>query len=770
MALQFAITLGFLATGASASGHLFPDCVNGPLASNTVCDTTASIVDRAKALVAAFTTEEKFQLVGSTSPGVPRLGLPSYEWWQEALHGVASSPGVTFEKSGNYSYATSFPQPILMGAAFDDELIESVATIVSTEARAFNNGNKTGLDFWTPNINPYRDPRWGRGQETPGEDTFHITSYVKALIKGLQGSDPNYLKVVATCKHFAGYDIENWNGNERYEFDAIINPQDLAEYYMEPFKACARDAKVASIMCSYNALNGVPTCASSYILQDVLRDHWNWTDDGFYVVSDCDAIQNIYMPHNYSPTREGAVADSLIAGTDLNCGTYYQLHLPSAYSQGLFNESVLDQSLIRLYSAQLRLGMFDPASSTPYRSLTFADVNTPQAQSLALKAAEEGIVLLKNDGTLPLKFPTDDEKPLTIGLVGPWANATTSMQGNYAGIAPFLHSPYYSFSQLPNVKTLYAGAPGDPITDGYPAALAVGAASDVIIYVDGSNSGEEEDRTLIRWSGERVDIMTQLASLGNPFIILQMGDQLDDAPFLAHENVSAILWAGFPGQAGGDAIANIVMGKTAPAGRLPVTQYPAGYVEEVDMTDMALRPDNETGRLGRTYKWFEGATVEFGFGLQYTDFNLSFAEDEGEEGECCGWDIADLVQGCTAAYLDQCPFRTVDVAVENTGSVASDFVALGFISGQYGPTPYPIKQLVGYQRLFNVTPGATETAKLNLTLASLGRHDEQGNLVLYPGSYSLLVDVPTQATWNFTLSGQQVVLDEWPQDSGANTK
>ncbi|KAF7514945.1 hypothetical protein G7054_g14873 [Neopestalotiopsis clavispora] len=393
MSLLRGTALSLLVSGAAAAGHLFPDCVNGPLSNNTVCDTSASVLDRAKALVAVLTTAEKFQLVGSTSPGVPRLGLPSYEWWQEALHGVASSPGVQFASSGNYSYATSFPQPILMGAAFDDALIEAVATVVSTEARAFNNANRSGLDYWTPNINPYRDPRWGRGQETPGEDPFHIKSYVKALIKGLQGDDPDYLKVVATCKHFAGYDIENWGGNERYGFDAIINSQELSEYYMQPFKACARDAKVASIMCSYNALNGVPTCANSYILQDVLRDHWNWTDDGFYVVSDCDAIQNVFLPHNYSLTREGAAADSLIAGTDLNCGTYYPMHLPAAYDQGLFDDTVIDQALVRLYSAQVRLGMFDPASSTAYRSLAFADVNTPEAQGLALKAAEEGIRL-----------------------------------------------------------------------------------------------------------------------------------------------------------------------------------------------------------------------------------------------------------------------------------------------------------------------------------------------------------------------------------------
>jgi beta-D-xylosidase 4 len=241
------IALSCLAVGSLAD--LYPDCVNGPLASNTVCNASASVSERAKAFVAALTIDEKFNLTGSTSPGVTRLGVPSYVWWSEALHGVASSPGVNFSHSGDYSYATSFPQPILMGAAFDDVLINAVATVVSTEARAFNNANRSGLDYWTPNINPYKDPRWGRGQETPGEDPYHLKSYVKNLIDGLQGAtpenkDPAIKKVVATCKHFVAYDLESWNGNSRNEFDAIVTTQDLAEYYMQPFQTCARDANV----------------------------------------------------------------------------------------------------------------------------------------------------------------------------------------------------------------------------------------------------------------------------------------------------------------------------------------------------------------------------------------------------------------------------------------------------------------------------------------------------------------------------------------------
>ncbi|KAG9992687.1 1,4-beta-D-xylosidase, partial [Aureobasidium melanogenum] len=416
-------------TGTAQGG--FPDCVNGPLSNNTVCDKSADPVARAKALVAAL------------PPGVPRLGLPVYQWWQEALHGVASSPGVTFNATGQFDSATSFPQPILMGAAFDDALIQSVAEVVSTEARAFNNYGRAGLDFWTPNINPYRDPRWGRGQETPGEDPYHLSSYVHSLIMGLQGGeDPEIRKITATCKHFAGYDIESWNGNLRYQNDVQIPQRDLVEYYLPSFRSCARDSNVGAFMCTYSALNGVPTCADPWLLNDVLREHWGWTNEEQWVTSDCDSIQNIFLPHNFSDTRQGAAAAALNAGTDLDCGTYYQHHLPLAYSQGLINQTTVDQALVRLYTSLVRTGYFDGPNAM-YRNLTWSDVGTTHAQQLALQAAEEGMVLLKNDGLLPLSISNGTK----IALIGSWANATTQMQGNYYGVPTYLHSPLYAAQQ-----------------------------------------------------------------------------------------------------------------------------------------------------------------------------------------------------------------------------------------------------------------------------------------------------------------------------------
>ena len=577
-----------------------------------------------------------------------------------------------------------------MGAAFDDALINAVATVVSTEARAFNNANRSGLDYWTPNINPYKDPRWGRGQETPGEDPYHLKSYVASLIDGLQGgSNPDVLKVAATCKHFVAYDMESWHGNLRYEFDAQISSQELSEYYMQPFQTCARDAKVTSIMCSYNALNGMPTCADPYILQDVLRDHWNWTDPEHYVTTDCDSLESAYGYQHYASTREQVVADALQAGTDLNCGTYYQNFLPSAFAESLFNQTSIDQAVTRLYSALIRLGYFDPPSTTLYRSLSFADVATANSSALALRAAEEGIVLLKNDGTLPLSLPTNSSTNTTIALIGPWANATTTMQGNYFGIAPYLHSPLYAASQLPGVNAIYGGTGGDPTTDGWTRAYNAAKQADIIIFAGGtttSDAEEEHDRDTINWTGAAIDLVSWLASLGKPTILLSMGDQLDAAPFLSNPNISAILWGGYPGQDGGTALMNVLTGKTAPAGRLPVTNYPTNYVNEVEMTDMQLRPNESTGNPGRTYMWFDNATLPFGYGLHYTNFTTTFAASSNASGTP-SYDIDSLVSSCknvTYPYLDLCPLPAqlspVNVSVSKTGATTSDFVTLLFVA------------------------------------------------------------------------------------------
>lgn len=584
--------------------------------------------------------------------------------------------------------------------------------------------------------------------------------------------DGTYKKVVSTCKHFAGYDVESWNGNYRYQFDASITDQDMVEYYLPPFQACARDAKVGAFMCSYNAVNGVPTCADSWLINDVLRDHWNWSspEEGYWVTSDCDAIQNVFLPHRWADTREASAAAALKAGTDLNCGTYYTQHLGGAYEQGLINDTHLDTAVTRLFGSLVRLGYFDPPESQPYRSLGWANVSTPEAQDLAYQAAVEGTVLLKNsNNTLPL----GDLAGKKVALIGDWADATTQMQGNYYGFAPYLHSPLWAAQQLfGNDSVLYANGPdyNNPTTNfNWGSIWAAADEADVILYfsgIDDSTESEGMDRVSLGWSGNMLDVIGELALLGKPLVVIQMGGgQVDSRPIVENPGVGALLWGGYPGQDGGVALLDIITGKQAPAGRLPLTQYPANYIQNVSMTDMSLRPsDGAVVRFpGRTYRWYEGeATFPFGTGLHYTNFTASYYSSGLLRGGDT-FDIASLTDNCTGVdYLDLCPFASLLLTIVNTGSIASDYVALLFLQGEFGPRPYPLKTLVAYERAHNISAGASAAVALDLTLASLSRVDAAGNRVLYPGSYRLVLDLDEKVMVDFTLTGDEKVLDAWP--------
>ncbi|KAK6464314.1 glycoside hydrolase superfamily [Scheffersomyces coipomensis] len=737
--------------------YTFPDCQNGPLKNNLVCNPAANYLDRAKALISEFTVEELYNNTGNTSPGVPRLGIPAYQWWTEGLHGIASSPGLQYAANGEFIYSTSFPQPILMSAGFDDPLIYQVASTISTEGRAFNNHGRSGLDYWTPNINPFRDQRWGRGQETPGEDPYRIAQYVYNLINGLQGGiGQQSLKVAATCKHFFGYDIESWEGHSRLGYDAIIPDQDIADFYLVPFQSCVRDANVASTMCSYNAVNGVPSCANQPFLQNVIRDYYGLGEG--VIVSDCDAIYNIWNPHYYADTPAGAAAAALKAGVDVNCGNTYQLYLGEAYSNGTVTEQELQTALTHQYATLIRLGYFDPAQTQPYRYLGWNDVSTPYAETLAYQAAVEGITLLKNDGTLP--FAKSVKK---LALIGPWANATTQMQGNYAGVAPYLISPVQGAQQAGYEVTYTIGTQiNTTSTDGYAAALANAKDADAIVYIGGIDEtieAEAMDRETIVWPGNQLDLISQLSALGKPLVVLQMGGgQVDDTALKTNNNVNSLLWGGYPGQSGGKAIFDILRGNVAPAGRLPSTQYPADYVNQVPMTDMTLRPS--ATNPGRTYMWYTGTPVyEFGYGLHYTNFTAQLLSPNKQQ-----FNIGTLIQASKFHYqfADQAVVTEFAVEVANTGKVTSDYSTLLFVQSQNGPGPYKNKSLVSYSRLHNLFPGARQTAVLPVTLGSLSTVDTQGNRYIYPGTYNFTVDVDVKTTFQIELTGQATLIEEFP--------
>ncbi|PNP38530.1 glycosyl hydrolase family 3 N terminal domain-containing protein [Trichoderma gamsii] len=734
----------------------FPDCTRDPLCSNDICDTTLSMAERAAAIVKPMTLDEKVANVGSSASGSARLGLPAYQWQNEALHGVAGSTGVQFQSplGANFSAATSFPMPILLSAAFDDALVQNVATAISTEARAFANFGFAGLDFWTPNINPFRDPRWGRGMETPGEDAFRIQGYVLALISGLQGGiNPDFFRIIATCKHFAAYDIENG----RTENNLNPTQQDMADYYLPMFETCVRDAKVGSVMCAYNAVDGIPACASEYLLQDVLRDGFGFTEDFNYVVSDCDAVDNVFDPHHYASNLTEAAALSLNAGTDLDCGTSYNV-LNVSVETALTSEAALNQSLVRLYSALIKVGYFDQPSE--YKSLSWANVNTTQNQGLAHDAATGGMTLLKNDGTLPLSRTLSN-----VAIIGPWANVTTQMQGNYAGTAPFLVNPLDVFQQKwGNVKYAQGTAINSGDSSGFSAALSAASSSDVIVYLGGIDitvENEGFDRGSIAWPGNQLDLISQLANLGKPLVIVQFGGgQVDDSSLLSNPNVRSILWAGYPGQDGGNAVFDVLTGANPPAGRLPITQYPASYINNNNIQDMNLRPSN--GIPGRTYAWYTGTPVlPFGYGLHYTNFSVSF-----QSINTAGTDVATIVNNA-GAVIDTSVFATVVVSVHNTGgkaNLASDYVGLLFLSStNAGPSPHPNKQLAAYGRAKSVGVGATQQLTLKVNLGSLARADTNGDRWIYPGDYKLTLDVNGPQTFNFTLSGDATKISTLPR-------
>nr|POE56857.1 putative exo-1,4-beta-xylosidase xlnd [Quercus suber] len=763
-----------------------PDCASAPLSSYPV-----SNAERAHGLVSELTIAEILNRTGDYIPGVDRLGLPPF-----SVSCLNNAYLLTHRLHESGAMDRSYARPgqqrrSALGDRWKLQLRDFISTTyshgeaISTETRAFGNAGRAGLEVYTPNINPFKDPRWGRGKETPGEDPFHISSYTRSLVAGFEGKDPQKKKVITTCKHFAAYDLEKWGNVTRYTFDAKVTLQDLAEYYTPPFEACARDAKAGSMMCTYNSLNGVPTCTSSWLMNDLLRGHWGWDKSDHYISSDCAALDVVYVSHDWTETPEETAADAVKSGIDLDCGVFLPQFLPAAYHRNLIDRATVTRAVNRIYGSLVTLGYFDPIDEQPYRSIDWSSVGTPKIQTLARRAATSGMTLLKNaDSLLPLSLPGFAAN-LTIALVGDWANATTQMQSGYSGIAPYLHSPLYALQQLPGVVVNYVEG-----LDNADLALEAAGNSDIVIYIGGIDDeleAEMVDRYTIAWNSTQTSLINSLAALGKPTVVVQMGGgQLDDSDLLANDNVSAILWAGYPGQDGGPAIADILFGKVAPAGRLPITQYPAKYVNEVAMTDMTLRP--HANSPGRTYMWYKDEPVRpFGFGLHYTSFGVKAMistpqqtnDHQGNDAANGRWDswgfdrkqshwkseTAELIKKCSPELpIDRCTFADLAVAVENRNQTTSDYSVLAFLKGEFGPSPYPNKQLIGYKRVHDIIGGITKSASIPITLGALSRWDEKARRILYPGNYTIAIDVdPELATVAFEITGDPQILEVWPE-------
>ncbi|PRQ39365.1 putative glycosidase [Rosa chinensis] len=590
------------------------------------CRTRVPVHMRVQDLIGRLTLQEKIRLLVNNAIAVPRLGIQGYEWWSEALHGVSNvGPGTKF--GGAFPGATSFPQVITTAASFNQSLWQEIGQVVSDEARAMYNGGQAGLTYWSPNVNIFRDPRWGRGQETPGEDPVLAAKYAASYVKGLQGDGAgNRLKVAACCKHYTAYDLDNWNGVDRFHFNARVSKQDLADTYDVPFRGCVLEGKVASVMCSYNQVNGKPTCADPDLLKNTIRGQWKLNG---YIVSDCDSVGVLYDEQHYTKTPEEAAADAIKAGLDLDCGPFLAIHTEGAIKSGLLQEIDVNYALANTLTVQMRLGMFDgEPSAQQYGNLGPRDVCTPAHQQLALEAARQGIVLLQNNRH---SLPLSTVRHHTIAVIGPNSDVTVTMIGNYAGVACGYTTPLQGIGRY--TKTIHQQGCTDVACTGnqlFRAAEAAAWQADATVLVmglDQSIEAEFRDRTGLLLPGHQQELVSRVAqaSRGPTILVLMSGGPIDVSFAKNDPKIGAIIWVGYPGQAGGTAIADVLFGTTNPGGKLPMTWYPQDYVSKVPMTNMAMRPAR--GYPGRTYRFYKGPVVfPFGLGLSYTTFAHSLAQ------------------------------------------------------------------------------------------------------------------------------------------------
>jgi len=581
---------------------------------------------QAEELVLQMNIEERIDQLTYQAPAISRLNVPSYNYWNEALHGIA--------RGGT---ATVFPQAIALAATFDEELIKDIADAIATEARAkYNEAVKhgdrdiyKGLTFWSPNVNIFRDPRWGRGHETYGEDPYLTARLGVAFIQSLQGAGET-MKAAACAKHFA---VHSGPEDIRHEFDAVVSEKDLRETYLPAFEACVKEAGVESVMGAYNRVNGEPCCGSYRLLRDILRNEWGFSG---HVVSDCWAIRDFHTHHRVTKTPVESAALAINAGCDLNCGNTY-LHLKSAWMQGLVPDDTITEAAIRLFTMRYKLGLFE---KTEFDAIPYEKVECEEHVELSVKAAEKSIVLLRNDGILPL----DSGSLRTVGVIGPNANSRKALIGNYYGTSSRYVTPLEGIQDAleGKVRVLYSvgcelkadrsevlALPDDRISE----ACTVAEHSDVVILflgLDESLEGEELDVGNNCGSGDKQDLllpkvqrdlMERVVRIGKPVIVCLMAGSSIDLEF-ADRNCAAVLQAWYPGARGGKAIANILFGYSSPGGKLPVTFY---------RSENTLPEFADYSMKGRTYRYLtEKPLYPFGYGLTYGKADILKAETDGQ--------------------------------------------------------------------------------------------------------------------------------------------
>ncbi len=664
---------------------------------------------RVNDLISRLTLSEKVQLMKHQSPAIPRLGIPAYDWWNEALHGVAR----TQEK------VTVYPQAIGMAATFDVEAIRKMGDFTASEGRALFNedlkNGKTGeryrgLTYWTPNINIFRDPRWGRGQETYGEDPYLTGELGKAMVKGLEGDDPYYLKAVACAKHFAVHSGPEYN---RHSYDARVSAFDLWDTYLPAFRQLVTKAKVHGVMCAYNRLDGQPCCGNDKLLADILRNQWQF--DG-YVTSDCWGIRDFKATHKTHQHDDEAVATSLLAGTDLECGDLYHL-LEQSVHRGLISERDINVSLVRLFTILFKIGMFDPSERVPYASIGREVIECKEHKEHAYSMAQKSMVLLKNkDNILPLRA----EHIKHVVLIGPNADNGQAQLANYFGTPSEISTPYSSLTKRYGKQMKISYMKGVGIMDTIPGGPSFGeiakeaGKADIIIFVGGITADYEGeagdagaagygafvsgDRTTIHLPEVQIQLMKELKKAGKPIIVVNMSGSVMNFEWES-EHADAILQAWYGGEAAGNAITDILFGAYNPAGRMPLTTY---------LRDNDLPPFEDYSMSNRTYRYFKGKVrYPFGYGLSYTQFSYS--------------SISAPMTVKTGESI------VVKTTVKNEGLYDGDeVVQLYIIHQKDGNRPVPNCSLKGFKRI-RLLKGESQEISFTLTPEELALTDSNGN-------------------------------------------
>lgn len=692
--------------------------------------------ERAQELVAQMTLEEKVSQTLYNSPAIERLGIPAYNWWNEALHGVA--------RAGT---ATVFPQAIGVAAAFDEEAVSKMGKVIATEARAKYNAQKKaedrdiykGLTFWSPNVNIFRDPRWGRGQETYGEDPYLTSRLGVRFIEALQEEKDGFRKAAACAKHFA---VHSGPEKERHTFDAVVSRQDLRETYLPAFEACVKEAGVEAVMGAYNRTNGEPCCGSESLLQDILRKQWGFRG---HVVSDCWAIKDFHENHKVTKTPQESAALAMNHGCDLNCGCMFP-YLRDAVRWGYVEEERLDEAVTNLMECRFGLGMFEPEGTVLFDQIGYDQVDCPEHRELNLEMARKSLVLLKNENHI---LPLDPESIKSVGVIGPNADSRAALVGNYEGTASRYITVlegiqdlvgdqvrvYYSEGcRLYQDRTSSHTMKNDRISE----VKAVCEVSDVVIVVlglDASMEGEEGDagneycsgdKWNLEYPGLQPEVLRTAYESGKPVVLVSM---TGSAMALNWEDshIPAIVQAWYPGAVGGRAVAELLFGKYSPEGKLPVTFYRTAE-ELPDFRDYAMK--------GRTYRYMQQeALYPFGYGLSYTSFELG------------------------KTYLDTDRIEpdgkiTVHTSIKNTGTMAGGQTVQVYVKALREGTPNA--QLKALKKVY-LEPGEEKSVDVTLTDRAFGLYDENGEWVLYRGEYAVYIGMQQPDRRSGELTGQMPV-------------